>query len=272
MMGLLQTQSLIKTQNHKIELRIISFFPLHKMNPSPLPSPLIVPPSASEHNTMGKLQQPSSPSAITLESAVCAAANRRAMRGLSSSCMMFRSSSMPRLLPSPLMALNRENSVVFGNDSCANIKINYSLLSLEDDEQAVVALLEEITQAIQEQTNRKQNVEKQMSVNFKLAKARYMSGSRMGAILSMRKAHKSKATKAYIAGARFRLIALRKDLQAAMQQGIFDIDVAEQRNIMKTILAELTVATTAMPSDEDLLGQLRRSIMVESAKASSSSS
>lgn len=239
------------------------------MHPSTLSSALIIPPSAPKHSTMGKLQQLSSPNAITLDSAVCGAANRPWMSGLSS-VRMFRSSSMPRLLPSPLMKLNRENSVVFGNDSCANIKMNHSLLSLQEDEEAVVALLEEIKQAIKEQTNRKQFVEKQMSINFKLAKARYMCGSHMGAVLSMRKAHKNKATKAYIAGARFRLIALCKDIQAAMQQGIFDIDIAEQRSIMQTILADLTVATATMPSDEDLLGQLRRSIMVESAKAPSS--
>ena len=181
---------------------------------------------------------------------------------------VLRSSSMPRLLPSPLMALNRENSVVFGNDSCARIKINFSLEPMEGDERAVASLLKDIKHAIYEQTDRKTNVEKQMSANFILAKARYLGGSRMGAILSMRKAHKNKAMKAYIAAARFRLIDLRKEVEAAIRKCKYDVDVSEQRNILQAILTELTVAKTTMPNDEDLLAQLQRSILVEAASSS----
>ena len=135
---------------------------------------------------------------------------------------------------------------------------------MEEDEQEIVALLKEIKQVIHEQTVRKANVEKQMSSNFKLAKARYSSGSRMGAVLSMRKAHKNKAMKAYIAAARFRLIDLRKQVETGIRKCEYGMDVSEHKNIMQEILTELTVVKAPMPSDEDLLAQLRRSMMVES--------
>ena len=165
---------------------------------------------------------------------------------------------MPRLFPSPVKKLNREDSAVWGNDSCDDINFD---VSFEDgDETAIATLLKEITQAIDEQSQRKASIEKQMQANFRLAKARYAGGSRMGTILSMRKAHRNKTMKAYIAAARFQLIALRKELQA----GRSDLDVSEQRNAMNSILIDLTVAKCPTPADEELINQLERSVSVES--------
>ena len=178
---------------------------------------------------------------------------------------MVRSSSMPRLLPSPVGKLNREDSVLWGNDSCAQFKMNFSLVPMSENEEAIVALVKEIKHAIEEQSKRKSSVERQMSLDFKLAKARLNSGSRMGAVLSMRRAHKNKAMKAYIAAARFRLISLRKVAESALRDGDYNLNVAEQRSEMNTILAELTVAKCPMPSNDDLLKQLQRSIMVETS-------
>lgn len=133
---------------------------------------------------------------------------------------------------------------------------------MNENEEAMVALLKEIKHAISEQSKRKASVERQMSLDFKLAKARYSSGSRMGTILSMRKAHKNKSMKAYIAAARFQLIALRKVIEVALREENFELNVAEQRNEMNKILSELTVAKFPMPDDEDLLKQLQRSMKV----------
>ena len=220
---------------------------------------------------MGKLQRPSSPNCVVMDASSCALERRRGLLSRGNSMHMFRSSSMPRLLPSPQRTLNRDISCVWGNDSCARIQLDISLIEMDENEREVVAFLKEIRQVIEEQTKRKANVEQQMSVNFKLAKARLASGSRLGAILSMRKAHKNKTTKAYIAAARYQLIALRKEVEAAYQRRDFDMDLTEKRIVMKGILAELTVAKPPMPHDEDLLKQLQRSLSVGSSSSHSSS-
>mgnify|MGYP005849591613 CR=1 FL=1 len=188
---------------------------------------------------------------------------RRGLLARGKSIHMFRSSSMPRLFPSPVKKLNREDSAVWGNDSCADIKCDVSVA--DDDETAIAALLKELTQAIDEQSERKVSIEKHMMANFTLANARYAGGSRMGTILSMRKAHKNKTMKAYIAAARFQLISLRKDLEASLQAGHLDVDVSGQRRAMNRILAELTVAKCPTPADEELIRQLERSISVETS-------
>lgn len=186
---------------------------------------------------------------------------RRGSLARGKSIHMFRSSSMPRLFPSPVNKLNREDSAVWSNDSCADMKLDISLE--DDDETVIVSLLKEITQAIDEQSQRKVTIEKHMMANFTLAKARYAGGSRMGTILSMRKAHKNKTMKAYIAAARFQLIALRKDLETSLQEGCIDVDVSEKRSTMNGILGKLTVAKCPMPADEELIKQLERSVSVE---------
>ena len=219
---------------------------------------------------MGKIQTPSSPQEITFDCSNRMENGLRrsflAPRNSSFHALMLRSSSMPRLNTSiPIQTLNREDSVVWGNDSCAQIKPNFSLFRESDDGSAILILLKDIKDAIQEQTNRKKAVERQMSASFKLARARYACGSRIGCILSMRKAHKSKAMKAYIAAARFQLIALRKDIEAVIQRGEMDIDLTERRNEMNNILTELTVAKFHTPDDEELLKQLERSVSVENS-------
>mmetsp|Transcript_8840 Transcript_8840/g.17687 ORF Transcript_8840/g.17687 Transcript_8840/m.17687 type:complete len:215 (-) Transcript_8840:132-776(-) len=211
---------------------------------------------------MGKIQQLSAPVSIVMESpAPSPNSRRRGLLARGKSIHMFRSSSMPRLFPSPVKKLNREDSAVWGNDSCDDIKFDVSLG--DDDETAIVALLKELTHAIDEQSQRKASIEKHMKANFRLANARYAGGSRMGTILSMRMAHKNKTMKAYIAAARFQLISIRKDLETSVQAGYLDLDVSEQRSSMNRILAELTVAKCPTPSDEELIRQLERSMSVE---------
>ena len=114
---------------------------------------------------------------------------------------------MPRLFPSPVKKLNREDSAVWGNDSCDDIRLTVDLSLGVDDGTAIVVLLKELAQAIDEQGQRKASMEKHMRANFRLARARYSGGSRMGTVLSMRMAHRNKTMKAYIAAARFQLIS-----------------------------------------------------------------
>ena len=86
----------------------------------------------------------------------------------------------------------------------------------------------------------------------------------MGAILPMRKAHQNKTVKAYTAAARFQLKEMRQRLQAAMDESsIFDVDVAEQRALMKEILCGLKKAKCHMPKDEELLKQVQRMMEAE---------
>ena len=172
---------------------------------------------------------------------------------------------MPRLsFSSPLKGVRKDSIACGNNDAFAQIRLNCSLIALEDCESAVEDLLREVDDAIHKQTSQKEFMEKIIEANIKMAKARYAGGSEMGAILSMRKVHKDTSRKAYICAARFRLTALRQEIQSAL-----DLDRCEyvlvdaQRNGLRGILSDLETATyNPMPPNHELLKQLS-SIMAD---------
>lgn len=164
---------------------------------------------------------------------------------------------MPQLQLSPVKA-GRKDSVVWGNDSFSQLRLNFSLSSMQDTESTAVVLIREIEDSIEQQGNRKFFIEKIIERSVMLAKARYESGSVLGAILSMRKIHKHKSTKAYIAAACFQLTTLRDMVQITIdRRSMFDADVTSQRNMMYGILQDLKEAKCPIPSNEELLMELQ---------------
>ena len=78
----------------------------------------------------------------------------------------------------------------------------------------------------------------------------------MGAILSMRKAHRHRIRKAYLAAARFQLLGIRKRVEFEIQQGHYDLDVTELREHAMTIVEKADSVHSPLPSNDDLLQQL----------------
>jgi hypothetical protein len=171
---------------------------------------------------------------------------------------------MPHIYPnSPITGGNRKEFVVWGSDSFTQLNLNCSLASFQQPEPAAAALLQEIEDALKEQANRKYFLDVILEKSILLAKARYLGGSKIGAILSMRKVHKSTSTKAYIAGARYQLTTLRDMVQATLDQTPpVDIDIMIHRNMLYGILADVAEAKPPpMPTNDDLLRQIR--VMLE---------
>ena len=190
------------------------------------------------------------------------------------------SSSMPRLNFSPIKGGNNlRASAILGNDSMSKLKLNFSLINLEDDDdddnkvddhqKETQDLLDEINHAMLEQSNRKIFMDQLLHANLRMAKARYSSGSEFGAVLSMRKYFKDKTHKAYLAAAHVRLNALRAKVKQQsnddenQQPHYLNNTVQQHRRTLQTILAELKSATCPMPSNEDLLQQLQSLMMAE---------
>ena len=171
--------------------------------------------------------------------------------GLFHSSMPLLSSSSPR---------KRKNSVGCDKSSCDKIEMNCSVVY----ETAVEALLKEVDEAIQMQTNRQEFLEEVIASNVEMAKARYTAGGcEMGAVLSMRKVHKDTSYKAHVSAARFRLLALRQELQNALKAEPCDmVNLDAQRQVFRGTLADLTMTTTPtttstpMPPNDELLHEL----------------
>lgn len=102
----------------------------------------------------------------------------------------------------------------------------------------------------------------QVESNIKLAKARYDGGSIMGAVLSMRRAHRNKNMKAYVSAARFQLSRLQNRVETEMASGLIVLDVAGQRADLQEIVASLHRATRDsgrhLPGDQALLEELQQ--------------
>ena len=203
----------------------------------------------------------SDPVATTLESSSTHSTTRRKSSARQGSMLMFRRSSFSSACLQPA----RDSSLDWANGSFAHIKTNSSLEVRDGQDDAIRGLLKEIHDVIMEQTKRKGAMDHQMNESMTLAKARYLSGSRIGAILSMRKAHKHKSIKAYISAARYQLKALRKDVEAALLEDDSKLNVDKARKIMKEILAELTLAKFEKPDDDDLMKQLERTMLLEAS-------
>lgn len=186
---------------------------------------------------------------------------------------------LPTMSTSPLKG-GRKASVVWGNDSFSQLKTNFTRLSSDSDEQhqqhqGTQSLLRDIQDAVDEQTTRKVFMDHLFISNMRLAQARWSGGSRIGAILSMRKAQKNVSTKAYIAAALLQLGALRDQVKAAVTATRQKSELShavdtpmEHRDSLNRILAELSVASCPMPSDEELLDKLRTK-MAETSSPSS---
>lgn len=176
----------------------------------------------------------------------------------------MRTSSVKRLFPSK----NRDGNSLWGNESTSDLSLGTSFSSLSDNEHCAVGdLLKEVTETIEKLTKCKEQIEQQIESNITLARARYTDGgTRMGAILPMRKAHQNKTVQTYTAAACFQLDEMRQTILKAMEPNSqFEVDVAQQRSRLKDIMGGLKKTKTPMPSDEDLLKQLQKSIDLDKA-------
>lgn len=155
-----------------------------------------------------------------------------------------------------------------GNESFTEVSnTSHSVLVYEaNDNISPATLLKEIDLAIEDQTDTRAMLEKQMEATFKLAKARYSGGSEIGAILSMRRVHRNIKIKAYVSAARFQLVQIRKEAETEMETNT--LDVSERHANMKQVISTLNVAIIDvlqnkwLPSDEALLREVRE--MMES--------
>jgi hypothetical protein len=174
----------------------------------------------------------------------------------------------------------------------------------EDYDQAYQVLVQEIKQAIQEQTQRRNELDRQQSMALRLAQARYYyyynsdstccgsnsnsTGNPIGVLLSMRKAHKSQTLKAYTCAARYQLIALQQEIEAAnaantptgkkrygenTRSTTYCMDeIEDQRKRFHQILSDVsTIRITTVPQDDELLQRLERSLRVLEPSSSTSS-
>lgn len=175
--------------------------------------------------------------------------------------LLSRGSSVARLFPIKGMGSswgeNSFGSFKGGNESATDITLSNSLASMEENEFASLALIKDLDQAITDLTKRKTKLEHKIDNIHELACARYEGGSEMGAILSMRKAHRNRSRKAYIAAARFQLVEMRKQIETEMNQGNFaSLDVCILRNRALDVVAKINSADCPTPSNEELLQQL----------------
>jgi hypothetical protein len=182
-----------------------------------------------------------------------------------------RRSSMGRV--DTFRRLMKTNSVseLFGKEdsamsSCDSLS-TFDLTACTDTsvEMEAKVLLVEVNCALAHQSDRKVKLQSNMDLDQELAMARFSSGSPLlGAILSMRKAHKNKVKLAYLAGARFELIAIRKLLENYLQHRnqhqtqtqAAGMEVECHRQTMETTLHKLATFRVPTPTDEVLLKQL----------------
>ena len=144
------------------------------------------------------------------------------------------------------------------NDSITDITLGSSLDSLQEDEFAAVAFIKDLDQAIVDETKRKSRIEDKIENIIDLARARYEGGSEIGALLSMRKLHRNRTRKAYLAAARYQLMELRQQIEAEMKKGRFhDLDIGMLRSKALEIMGKVKSAEEVpVPTNEDLSREL----------------
>lgn len=133
----------------------------------------------------------------------------------------------------------------------------------QQEQSTAIVLLREVKELIQHHTTRKIEMEVMIESDLELAKARYQSGSPMGAVLSMRRVHKNTTLLAYAAAARYQLAQIRNNLQEVLQQQEQDADTAdvhEHRRAVREITETLLKADAPTPTDDILLQQLQAQI------------
>ena len=167
---------------------------------------------------------------------------------------------MSRLFPAKnitIASISNANSFSW-NDSATELTLGSSMASMEENEFAALALIKDIDQAIVEQTKHKGRIEGRLESIIILARARYEGGSHIGAILSMRKWHRNRTRKAYLAAARYQLVEMRQRIESEMNRGRFqDLDIAVLRNACREIMLKVHAADQVpAPCDDDLLREL----------------
>eukprot|EP00977_Amphora_coffeiformis_P027594 scaffold34622_cov162-Amphora_coffeaeformis.AAC.12 len=126
---------------------------------------------------------------------------------------------------------------------------------------AAKELLQQVDDAIQVQTRHKEDTEERIVSTQEMAWARHDAGNEMGAILSMRSAHKSMTKLQRLVKALVELSELRARLVDEMAtNGLLNhTNLRGRRRKLVSILARLKSADstdTTMPSNEELLDQL----------------
>jgi hypothetical protein len=157
----------------------------------------------------------------------------------------------------------KEDSVMCGYDSTST----FDMTDCPDTsvEMEATALLVEVNCALVHQSDRKVKLQSNMDLDQELAMARFSSGCPpLGPILSMRKAHKNKVKLAYLAGASFELITIRKLLENYLknrnqnENKAAGMDMELHRQKMETTLHKLATFRVPTPTDEVLLKQLEQ--------------
>lgn len=199
---------------------------------------------------------------------------RRPRLGREDALRLSRSTSMSRIFPSPTKS-PRRTKAAWGHESCTALNFeecSRTTSSSDDMELDASAFLQELGEAVQEQTKRKQTLEKYIESTYALAHARYAGGSRLGAILSMRRVYLHEQMKAYVAATRYRLVRLQQQVESEVQCGSNDIDsiLVHRRQNLQDVLRKLRIALNDLsashqrPSDQTLIDQLLSSSWTES--------
>lgn len=193
--------------------------------------------------------------------------------GKNFSALLPRSNSLSRLFPSNTKKNKSNNNIKQGNnwghdsnvtETTCNSSFNNSVSSFCDEpDWAAQAFLKEVDAAIEENTRRRDHVEENIASFHELAWARFVSGSHMGAILSMRKAHRSVTLAAHIRYALSQMQEIKRRLKAEMVDpflvaGHPSLDnVVQHRRAMIVVLVKLkkagSAADSAVPDDERLI-------------------
>lgn len=203
-------------------------------------------------------------------------AKRRPSLARRGSLRMFRSNSVTRLFgfktASPSAKANsRRDFFGLGFDSSSEVSMASSMFSYDASSHDYAGLLNEIKELITEQSKLRKAMQEQMESLLEIAKARYASGNKMGAILSMKRVFTASKKKAYISGARFQLIQIRQDLEAEMNSESDGsiVDISDKCNDVKEIKAKLEDAMKIiasgqnMPKDDELLAELKNIMKLE---------
>lgn len=186
---------------------------------------------------------------------------------------------------------NKQHGDEDPSEATTHFGLDYTVTSSEDDDLAT--LLKDVDEALLAVAQHKVAVLDELSSNLDLAVARYVSGNTMGAVLSMRKAHKYKTTSAYVAATHLQLVALQQQVEAEWKRQDANpycyfvkendklvqgrnvvrskanrrasigssssssvMNTTEQRQKMKSLMALSEKAPPVMPSDQALLQQL----------------
>lgn len=195
---------------------------------------------------------------------------------------LTRSNSFTKLFQSKKSDQRKHEN--WGHESTSTVAtFNSSFSGAEESEWAIKSFLKEIDSVIDQQTKRLKTEEERIAELQNLASARYLNGSHMGAVLSLRKAHQSLTMVGHLNHAIEHIQVIRNrlaselsfvnswstsalgcsnsslDLNCNPQQ----INIADQRRAMVLILAKLKKlgkAVSVVPDDETLLEQMLESM------------